>query len=428
MRAADLIFLLLAQLTSAALPVEFDTDIAVLCATPSGIAAAVGAARAFNRAGINRSVAIFEPARVIGGMASAGGIGLRDNGIPATVGGLAREWALHNGAAYGNASEIVWQPDNFIGDQSFWALLNGAGVTVILNASLSGQRAQRSGTNIASVPLLLNGTAAGIASSRVFIDACYEGDLLASALSPASWTVGREPGAVYGESLGGVGNTVVDGGQNVGLPPSNMSAYDASGRLWPFVAPFRDSPPPEGSGDGLVQAMQYRTCLTLDPDIRVPFTPPPGYNESAWDFLGAWTSQGYVSPPTLAQLVGMGGGYGRKGNKLDPVAQYNTFGLDFVGGAFAPDGTPYALTLPASPQRAAIVAAHRAYSQGWFWALATHPNVPAATRADVSRYGLCGDEWVSVEPPHWPPQLYVREGRRLVGDSVLTQVHRHRAV
>lgn len=358
---------------------QLDADVVVLCATPAGIAAAVGASRAFEGAGRPSSVLVLEPSSFIGGMASAGGIGLRDVGLPATVGGIAKEWALLNGAAYGNASELVWQPDNFIGEASFYSLLARAHVPVVLNASLSGARAQREGATIASVALVLNGTLPAVSFAQVYIDACYEGDMLELGLeSNASWTVGREPVMAYGEPMAGVGSGIVDGGQNVGLPFGNMSAYDAGGRLWPFVAPFSATPTPPGTGDALVQAMQYRTCLTLDPAIRVPFVEPAGYNASAWRVLGAWATQAYATPPTLAQLVGLGGGYGRNGNKLDPVAQYNTFGLDFVGGGFAADGTPYARTLPDSVARAEIVAAHQAYSEAWFWTLATHPSVPVS--------------------------------------------------
>ena len=292
---------------------QLSADVIVLCATPAGISAAVGASRAFDHMQRPGTVIVLEPSGFIGGMASAGGIGLRDVGITSTVGGIAREWAFLNGAAYGNSSDLVWQPDNYIGEASFYALLTGANVRTILNASLSGARAQRLGTTVASAVFILGDhTQPVVATAKVFIDACYEGDLLEVALeNSTSWTVGREPVTVYNESMAGVGNTIVDGGQNVGLPYGNMSAYDSEGRLWPFVAPFVPDPVPSGTGDGLVQAMQYRTCLTLDPDLRVPFVEPPSYNASEWDVLGAWTTQAYASPPTLAQLVGLGGNYGR---------------------------------------------------------------------------------------------------------------------
>ena len=154
----------------------------------------------------------------------------------------------------------------------------------------------------------------------------------------------------------------------------------------------------------------------------MPFPRPPQYNASKYRALAAWARQGYTAPPTLAQLVGLGGGYGRLGNKRDPVAQYNTFGLDAPGLlVHAATGLSYAETLPSSRERADIVAAHVDYTLSWLYTLANDANVPPATRASVGAFGLCGDEWAAADPPHFPPQLYVREARRLVGDAVLTQ-------
>jgi len=405
---------LLVSIVSSSVAADLSADVVVFCANPAGVAAAVGAARAFKHSDQPGTVLVLEPSAFLGGMASAGGIGLRDVGLPTTVGGIAREWALLNGAAYGNASALVWQPDNYIGEASFQHLLASEGVPVLFNAFITGQRANRRGTTISSVPLWVNGSLSMVSGS-VFIDACYEGDFLGVALANSSSTLGREAVETYGESMAGVGNQIIDGEQNVGLPPANMSAYDSHGNLWPFVAPFKSDPPPIGSGDTRRSGNAVSRVPHRRPGDSRPLSPPAGYNETTWDFLAAWVTEAYLSPPSLSQLVGLGSGYGRSGNKVDPVAQYNTFGLDFVGEGYSPDGTPYALTLPGSTARADIVAAHRSYSQGWFWTLAMRPRVPLATRADVSRYGLCGDEWVTASPPHWPPQLHVREARALGG-------------
>jgi hypothetical protein len=425
-RAAGLILLSFAALcpthsggTAAAhARVQLAADVAVFCATPAGVSAAIAAARAALPA-LPR-VLLLEPSSFVGAMATSG-IGLRDGGVPETIGGLAREWAMLNAAAF-NTSAPVWQPDNFVGEESFRVLLAGApNVQLLPRAALSGGTAAKSRTTVLSLPLLLNGTEPADVTARVFVDACYEGDLLALSMQRSSWTFGREARTAYAEPLAGAGEGIVDGGQNVGLPASNMSAYDDAGVLFDFVAPASAAPQP-GAGDSLLQAAQFRVCVTQDAAIRVPFPRPPLYNATKFRALAAWARQGYVAPPTLAQLVGLGGGYGRRGNKRDPVAQYNTFGLDAPGLlVHAPTGLSYAETLPSSRERADIVAAHVDYTLGWLYTLANDVNVPPATRASVGSYGLCGDEWASADPPHFPPQLYVREARRLVGDAVLTQ-------
>ena len=394
-------------------------DLAVLCATPGGISAAVAAARAALPA--LPGIVLLEPSAFVGAVATSG-VGLRDGGLPATIGGIAREWALLNGAASGNASELIWHPDNSVGEASFRALLAGSpNIQLITGAALSGARAAKVNSTVLSLPLLIGGVPLTV-SARLYIDACYEGDSLALALNRSSWTYGREASGVYGESLAGVGVGIVNGGQNVGLPPANMSAYDDEGRLWDFVKPAPAAPLLPGAGDSRLEAAQYRVCVTRDPAIRVPFPRPAGYNATRFRALGAWATQGYASPPSLSQLVGMGEPYGAKRNKLDPVAQYNTFGLDAPGLLqHAASGLSYAETLPSSRERADIVAAHLDYGLSWFYTLANDAAVPAATRADVSAHGLCGDEWAHATPPHWPPQLYVREGARLVNDAVLTQ-------
>jgi len=293
-------------------------------------------------------------------------------------------------------------------------------VELLLQASLSGGAATKENTTVLSLPMIFNGTTPGEVFAKVFVDACYEGDLLALAMRRSSWTFGREARATFNEQLAGVGVGIVDGGQNIGLPTANMSAYDDTGALFDFVSPA--SAPQPGAGDTQLQSAQYRVCVTQDPTIRVPFPRPPTYNATRYRVLAAWARQGYVMPPTLQQLVGLGDGYGRFSNKRDPVAQYNTFGLDAPGLlVHARTGLSYAETLPCSLEREEIVAAHLEYGLSWFYTLANDPGVPPETRASVSSFGLCGDEWTQAHPPHWPPQLYVREVRRMVGDSVLTQ-------
>ncbi len=53
------------------------------------------------------------------------------------------------------------------------------------------------------------------------------------------------------------------------------------------------------------------------------------------------------------------------------------------------------------------------------WLLQNDPEVPAALREDALQYGWHKDEW--RENGHVPRQVYVRQGRRILGDYVLTE-------
>lgn len=313
-------------------------------------------------------------------------------------------------AAALNSSEPIWQPDNYLGEASFRALLAGSpNVELVLGAALSGGSATKANTTVLSLPLLLNGTSPGVVSARLWIDACYEGDLLALAMQRSSWTFGREANTTYGEPLAGGGVGILDGGQNVGLPSASMSAYDQAGALLDFVAPFTSAPVP-GAGDTLLQSAQYRVCLTQDPAIRVPFSAPPRYNATKYRALAAWATQGYVTPPTLGQLVGLGGGYGAAGNKRDPVAQYNTFGLDApgllvvvhgggAGGGCFPTRRPCPPPQPAQPLWQPTGNTPRPGCSPWPMTLGSPP--PPGPLCPLM--GCVGMSGVGLTPPTGPP-------------------------
>jgi hypothetical protein len=394
-----------------------DYDVLIYGASSAGVAAAVTASAAGAR------VALVEPLAAPGGMLSAGGLYLQDqlqDGLSRFfVSGVARSWADRVRAAY-NASEDVLTPDAYVAQAAVDALL-AAQPSLSLLTGCALQGAARAGAQLTSVALDCRPQPL---TAGVFIDASYAGDLLVASGVPHA--LGREARAQYGEPLAGV--LGLGGGDGEGAFPWPVPAAAPDGSLLPGISPA--ALPPVGAADAGLMAYGHRACLTTDAATRVPFPPPPGYNRSdhalLQEVVAAAAAAAGGRAPTLGDFVGLipyspavaqagrhkfmlcCGGWPVNGDAV-------TLNAGFVGGGGGGGGAPS----PAA--RAAAVAAHTRYLLGALHYLASDPAVPAATRADAARYGLCGDEWPGATPPHWPPQLYIREGARLVNDAVLTQ-------
>ena len=378
-------------------------------ASSAGVAAAITASSNGTR------VALVEPLAVAGGMLSAGGLYLQDqlhSGYSRfLVSGVARSWAERVRAHY-NSSEDVLTPDAYVAQAAVDAMLAAQpSITVLTGCSLVG--ATRAGATLTAVAL---DCLPAPLSASIFIDASTTGDLMVAAGVPHA--LGRESRATYGESLAGV--LGLGGGDGEGAFPWPVPAAGPGGSLLPGVSPA--ALPPVGAADGGLMAFGHRACITTDAATRVPFPPPPGYNRSdhalLQEVVAAAAAAGRAAP-TLADFVG-----------LIPysaaVARAGRHKLMLCCGGWPVNGDAVTLGAayvgaPTPAARAAAAAAHTRYLLGALHYLASDPAVPPATRADVGRYGLCGDEWGGGQPPHWPPQLYAREGARLVNGAVLTQ-------
>ncbi|GKY95907.1 hypothetical protein MPSEU_000551300 [Mayamaea pseudoterrestris] len=393
---------------------EHHYHVIIYRATPAGIAAAIAAKQTSSTA----RVLILEPTARIGGMATEGGIGLRDaftNDFRyANENSSQYQWGRLNAKHYGIKS-LVWQRDNWVGEQSFWILLEQAGVEVKLNSNFiegsAGVVLERNSDDSYRIQaLLLQNNAITILSADYFIDASYEGELM-QATRVVDWTHGRESRAKYNEPFAGVGNF------SAAQFPGNVNPFLPNGSLLKYLT-FGDNPNLRlGQADDNLMAYSYRVCLTKDPLMAVPVTPPLNYNPDDFELARRLIRLELSLNRTLSQpwLYMDYTGYDARNQtfvKYDACCGQGAFGIDAVGLAKG-----YVNATRAA--RATMAHQHLYYTQGLLWFWRTDPVVPAQVRRQHQEYGLCGDEW--IDHGHYPRQMYVREAARLVGDQVFTQ-------